>query len=291
MTPAKLRCREILETDIDAIGNLLTRGFVRRKREYWMRGLRHQSTRSLPSGVPRYGYLLENDGKPVGCLLLIYSNKVCDGETSIFCNLSSWYVDPLFRHNAPLLSSVAHRRKDVTYFNVTPRVSTWPILEAQGFLPYCRGLYLSIPVLSRTEPNLMVEKITLDRQSIEGLPEIELATLTRHAEYGCLSVVCHTSEGPLPFVFLPLPKRRGIVPMPVMQLGYCRSISDYVRCAGSLGRFLLWRGKPVVIFDANGPEAGLVGTYTESRGRKYFRGPLRPRLGDLTDTELVLYGL
>ena len=102
---------------------------------------------------------------------------------------------------------------------------------------------------------------------------------------------CHTPEGPLPFVLLPLPKRRGFIPMPGMQLGYCRSISDYVRCAASLGKFLLRRGKPVIILDANGPVAGLVGIYTELRGRKYFKGPLRPRLGDLADTELAIYGL
>jgi hypothetical protein len=35
--------------------------------------------------------------------------------------------------------------------------------------------------------------------------------------------------------------------------------------------------------------AGLTGFYTEKRGRKYFKGPHRPSLADLTDTELVLY--
>ena len=292
MTFAKVRCREISENDIDAIGDLLTRGFARRKREYWMRGLRYQSTRPLPSGVPRYGYFLEHEGKPVGCLLLIYSKKLCDGETSIFCNVSSWYVDPSFRNYASLLTMMAQRRKDVTYFNVTPDVSTWPIIEAQGFQPYCRGLYLSAPALSLTGGRGMtVEIIAPDRQFIEGLPDADLAMLTRHSEYGCLSLVCHTPEGPLPFILFRLPKRRGFIPMPGMQLGYCRSISDYVRCASSLGKFLLRRGKPVIILDANGPVAGLVGVYTESRGRKYFKGPLRPRLGDLADTELAIYGL
>src|SRR5450631_1557160 len=291
MPPVKLRCREISESDIDAIGTLLTRGFVRRTREYWMRGLGYQSTRSLPSGVPRYGYLLENEGTPVGCLLLIYLRKLHDGESSIFCNVSSWYVDPLFRNHAALLASMAQRRKDVTYFNVTPNVSTWPIIEAQGFVPYCRGLYFSVPALSRTGRGMKVEIVTLDTQFINGLPDTDLAMLKRHAEYGCLSLVCHTPEGPLPFIFLQLPKRRGFIPMPAMQLGYCRSVSDYVCHAGTLGRFLLRQGKPVVILDANGPVAGLVGAYTERRGRKYFKGPQWFRFGDLTDTELVIYGL
>ena len=82
MLAVKPRFREILESDLDAIGDLLTRGFVHRSREYWMRGLRHQGARSLPPGAPRYGYLLEHQGAPVGCLLLIYSTKIIDGEAA-----------------------------------------------------------------------------------------------------------------------------------------------------------------------------------------------------------------
>ena len=71
MLAVKPRIREILESDLEAVGDLLTRGFVHRSREYWLGGLRRQATRSLPSGVPRYGYLLENPKVPVGCLLMV----------------------------------------------------------------------------------------------------------------------------------------------------------------------------------------------------------------------------
>jgi hypothetical protein len=291
MGPPKLQCREILETDVDAIGDLLARGFVRRKRSYWMRGLRHQRERSLPSGVPRFGYLLEYNRVLVGCLLLIYSNKLYGSSTPIFCNVSSWYVEPQFRKYAPLLASIAQNRKDVSYFNVTPDASTWPILEAQGFRPYCRGVYISLPVLSRNGRGMKVDIVKSDRESIDGLPDTDLAILKHHAEYGGLSLVCHTSEGPLPFIFLPIPRRRRLIPVPAMQLGYCRRILDFSCCAGALGQFLLRQGRPIVVLDANGPVPGLVGTYTERRGRKYFKGPLQPRLGDLADTELFIYGL
>jgi hypothetical protein len=60
-----------------------------------------------------------------------------------------------------------------------------------------------------------------------------------------------------------------------MQLIYCRDVSDYVACAGPIGRFLLARGKVSVILDANEPVEGLFGRYTEARGRRYFRGPQR----------------
>jgi hypothetical protein len=291
MIAVKPRVREIQESDLDAVGDLLTRGFVHRKREYWMRGLHRQRTRPIPSQVPRYGYLLESEGVGVGCLLLIYASRIVDGKPALFCNVSSWYVDPAFRNYAALFASMTQKRKDVTYFNVTPATPTWPILEAQGYVAYCRGLHFSMPALSASGRGMTIEAVAPETPAVAGLTGGELALLRRHAEYGCLSLVCRSAESAFPFIFFPLRKRRGVIPLPAMQLGFCRSIDDYVRCAGAIGRYLLRHGKPVIIADANGPMAALPGIYTEARGRKYFRGPYRPRLGDLADTELAIFGM
>lgn len=75
-----------------------------------------------------------------------------------------------------------------------------------------------------------------------------------------------------------------------MQLIFCRSAAEYATCAGRIGRLLLRLGKVAVVVAGNGPVPGVAGLYTERRGRKYFKGPHPPRLADLTDTELVLYG-
>ena len=288
---AKPRIREIRETDLEAVGDLLTRGFGYRPRHYWMRGLQRQATRPVPVDAPRYGYMLEYEGAPVGCLLLIYSSRILAGQIVTRCNVSSWYVDPAFRNYAALFASMTQKRKDVTYFNVTPATHTWPILEAQGFEAYCRGRYFSVPVLSGGGRGTTVEAVGADTKGIEGLANADLEMLRRHAEYGCLSLVCHTGEGALPFIFFRLRKRRGIIPVPAMLLGYCNDVADYVRCAGALGRYLLRHGAPVVILDANGPVAGLTGVYREPGGRKYFKGPHRAALGDLADTELAIYGM
>jgi hypothetical protein len=263
MLAVKPHFREILEGDLDAIGELLTRGFVHRSREYWMRGLHHQGARSLPSGTPRYGYLLEHQGVPVGCLLLIYSSKIIDGESVICCNVSSWYVDPEFRNYAALFASMTQKRKEVTYFNVTPAVATWPILEAQGFVPYCRGLYFSVPALSRGGRGMTVEAVTQDTALVAGLTDAgltdaELAMLKRHAEYGCLSLVCRTAEEALPFIFFSLRKRRGIIPFPPCSsviaaasptTSNARVRSGAICCGGegrssSLTRTALWQACP-----------------------------------------------
>jgi hypothetical protein len=287
----KIRCREISAADLEAVADLLTRGFAGRSREYWTQGLRRQAAREVPDGYPRYGYMLHNDGLPVGVLLLLYTSRIDGGVPAILCNLSSWYVEPAFRNYAPMLTKIAQRHKEVTYFNISPATWTWPIIEAQGFNTYCSGLFFSIPALSRVAPGMTVETVSPDAGRIEGLSDGEVELLTRHARYGCLGLVCRTrGENPVPFILLPMRIRRGLFAPPAMQLIYCRDIAEYVQCAGAVGRALLRRGKFGVMLDANGPVPGVVGIYSGARGRKYFKGPHRPRLADLTDTELVLYG-
>jgi hypothetical protein len=287
----RIRCREIAVSDIDAIAELLTRGFVGRSRDYWMQGLRRQAGREVPQGYPRFGYMLDNEGAPVGVLLLLYSARSSGGEASIHCNLSSWYVEPAFRNYATMLTKIAQRHKEVTYLNISPATWTWPIIETQGFQPYCNGLFFSFPALSRAAPGMTVEIVPGDAKAVEGLVAGEVELLARHAAYGCLGLVCRTATGgAIPFILLPMRIRRGWIAPPAMQLIYCREMSEYIACAGAIGRFLLRRGKISVILDSNGRVPGLAGIYTEARGRKYFKGPHRPRLADLSDTELVVYG-
>jgi hypothetical protein len=291
VTPQKLRCREISAADLDSVAELLTRGFHGRSRDYWMQGLLRQASRDVPDGYPRFGYMLDLDGRAVGVLLLLYTARSDGGEPAIQCNLSSWYVDPAFRNYAPMLTKIAQRHKEVTYLNISPATWTWPIIEAQGFSSYCSGLFFSLPVLSRTAPGMTVEAISPDTRIIDGLSDLEAELLARHARYGCLSLVCRApGAAPIPFILLPMRIRRGWIAPPAMQLIYCRDIAEFVACAGSIGRTLLRHGKISVVLDANGPVAGLTGIFSRARGRKYFKGPHRPRLADLTDTELVLYG-
>jgi hypothetical protein len=152
-------------------------------------------------------------------------------------------------------------------------------------------LFFSVPALSRVGPGITVETVISDTRMIEGLSTGETELLIRHIHYGCLSLICRTASGDaLPFILLPMRIRRGWIAPPAMQLIYCRDIADYVQCAGAIGRLLIRHGKVSVLLDSNEAVPGLIGLYTEKRGRKYFKGPHRPRLADLTDTELVLYG-
>ncbi|CCD89738.1 conserved hypothetical protein; putative Acyl-CoA N-acyltransferases [Bradyrhizobium sp. ORS 285] len=285
-----IRCREIGDSDLDAVADLLARGFPQRTRRYWSDGLRRQATRAAPDGYPRYGYLLEHDGRAVGVLLLIYRDRGTASKPQIWCNLSSWYVEPGFRNYATMLTRIAQRLPEVTYVNISAARQTWPIIEAQGFRAYCKGLFFSMPAFSFAGIGARIEPMTEGAPPPYGIPSDEADLLIRHAQYGCLSVVVRSKSAAIPLVFQQVRIRQGRFALPAMQLVYCRNISDYIAYAGAVGRYLLPRGYVSVMIDANGPVAGLIGVYTERRGRKYIKGPQPPRLGDLSDTELPLYG-
>ena len=64
-----IRCRQIDESDLPAVAALLTRGFPNRNRQFWQHALDQLTQREPPPGLPKYGYLLETDGAPVGAIL------------------------------------------------------------------------------------------------------------------------------------------------------------------------------------------------------------------------------
>jgi hypothetical protein len=287
MSPPELRTRrrQIGSADIGAIIKLLTIG-LRPTPDFWVRGFQRLSEHPTPPEYPKYGYLLESQGTAVGVVLLIFSSIVVAGKATIRCSTSSWYVEPAFRPYAAMLRSLAMRHKDVTYFNITADRPTWPILEAQGFARYCDGEFVAVPALCTQSERCRVEMATHDISASLDLQSSEIELLLAHAEYGCLSVICSSGSSRHPFVFLPVwePLR-----VPKAHLAYCRDLEEFVRFAGPLGRFLAQRGFLLVSVDSNGPVKGLIGRYYDGLP-KYFKGPDRPRIGDLAYSERVIFG-
>jgi len=283
-----LRCRQINEADIDAVATLLTRGFPVHNRQFWLNALGQLTVHAPPPGLPKYGYLLESDGTVVGAILVICSKVRAHDTVATRCNLSSWYVEPPFRAYAPLLVSQALRYKDVTYTNVSSAPHTRPIIEAQGFSRYSDGIFLAVPALQGPFGDPAIEILDAQRQPRVEFDPCDQEILQQHAAHGCISLWCATPERAYPFVFRPR-LVRGFVPC--AQLIYCRDVSDLVRFAGPVGRVLARHGRPLVLIDANGPIPSLLGWFGRGRMPRYFKGPQRPRLGDLAYTEYALLGV
>lgn len=284
VTP-RIRCRMIAEADAPALAALLAQGFPERSSGYWRNAFEKLARRDAPEAYPRFGYLLEHEGAPVGVILMIFTKF---GEKHIRCNISSWYVEERYRGYASLLIAAAVRHKDVTYVNISPATHTWRVIEAQGFRRYCEGQMLTVPALSRWTANARVRAFDRRRDYGDALAAQERDVLMSHADHGCVALVVHEKKEAHPFVFLPRRVLRNFVP--TLQLVYCRDISEFQRFAGPLGRELLRQGHPSVLVDASESIPGLIGLYMRDRGPKYFKGPERPRLGDLAFSESVLFG-
>ena len=287
-TPPRARCRQIEDADLPAVTQLLAEGFPRRSRRFWERGLRRLSERTVPQDSPRYGVLLEAGDAVVGCLLLIVSEQAAGDTLVRRTNVSSWYVKPAYRVQASMLVSVAFRQKNTTFVNISPAPHTLPILEAQGYRRYAAGQVIAAPLFVRRHAGVRLVRFSPDDMGFgqADLPELEM--LRRHARAGCIVLLCRDGDRLEPFVFV----RRRIIRtiVPAAQLLWCRDMAAFERYAGTLGRHLLRLGRFAVSVDANGPMRGLPGVWRPGNAPKYFRGPDRPRLGDLADTELVYLG-
>ena len=281
----QILCREIVDSDVSDTTDLLVQGFPRRRRQYWLNGFLRLANHPRPRGSPKYGYVLECNGTLVGVILLITSSIRVGNTQTIRCNLSSWFVAPAFRAFSPLLISRATSSENVTYVNVSPAPHTWPIIETQGFSRYGNGQFFAVPALRA--PSSRTRVVEVDRTRDIPFGPFERDLLLAHSGYGCLSLWCSDAEGIYPFVFAPRMIKGTI---PCIQLIYCRGIGDYVRFARPLGWHFASRGRPLVIIDSNEPIPGLTGWYFENLMPKYFKGPERPRLGDLAYTEAALFG-
>jgi hypothetical protein len=289
----RVRARQIGDADIEAVVELLTRGFApRRTREYWQQGLDRMAARPPLEGAPKFGYLMESAGVPVGAILLIHAAMRTGTSWSIRCNVSSWYVEPAFRGQAPLLISQALKRRDITYVNMSPARHTRPIVEAQGFTRYSDGQYFALlmpsPFAKSRGTIVTADKIAAAEIAPGGLASHERDLLIDHARFGCISL-CACKDGiAYPFVFVPRILKRLV---PCVQLIYCRSVDDLADFSRPIGTFLAARGRNLILIDANGPIRGLMGKYVAGLAPKYFRGPAMPRLGDLAYTEAALFGM
>lgn len=282
-SPPKLLCRQITEADIPAVVRLLTRGFPSRPASHWDHALAVMAVRRVPPDCPRFGFVLASGDRLAGVVLLIFSEPPDAGAVPR-CFVSSWYVEDEFRAYASWLINRALGKKQAVYVNTSSAAHTRGTIAAQGFQCYAQGLYFSTAAFAKSGEPAKIDRVDA-RDTGDGRLS---ALLADHAGYGCISLICSAGGRTYPFVFL---KRR--IPKTILscaELIYCADITEFIRFARPLGRYLLREGLPVVMVGANGPLDGLPGLYFDGRLPKYFRGPEPPRIGDLAYSEEVLFG-
>jgi len=269
----RVRCRQIVENDLDDLADLLTEGFPVHDKSYWQKGFARLAGLPQLEDLPRFGHVLESGESLAGVLLTISSRR---GE-QIFSNVSGWYVRPGYRAHSAMLVLTATKLKHVIYVNASPAPHTWRTLEATGWKPYNFGRSAVLPLLDFRGGRI--------RTAIPAdLPEWTL--LEDHRGWGCISVVCEKDNVLSPFVFRP--RRIARSPLPLMELLYCRGTAEFERCGGALARYFLPRGYAGFLLD--GKVATFAAHHVPGKEPRFYKGPRAPALNDLAYTEKVIFG-
>jgi hypothetical protein len=153
-------------------------------------------------------------------------------------------------------------------------------------MPFAAGRTIAFPALSRNRTDARVQVVAPDTFPGPDLSRAEVDLLLDHLNWGCLSLICEAEGLRYPFVF-GLERRSG--KLPIAHLIYCRSISDLVRFAGPVGRFLLRRGYPVIKFHSDGPTRGIAGRHFGG-APKFRKGGVSVWPGDVAYSEQALFG-
>lgn len=278
-----MQIREIEAIDLPAVAALLKEGFPQRAPAYWDRALSVLESRSRVEGYPRYGFLLEVEGKSEGVMLLL-SARV---RGSVRSNLSSWYVREAHRKYATFMFQRTIKTRGGVYLNLSPSKVALPIAEAFGFKPYTAGTLL-IDARQTLSAGSGSKVGALTANKLAALPKLEDRELVEHhLAFGCDGLLLQDEQGAM--VALWRPKRlKRLVPAARFIAG---DPARLVAAAGPLMRALARRGVPLALIDAPHqfvPPPGVQAM--PERERRYFKGAQPPAPGDLLETEIALFG-
>jgi hypothetical protein len=264
--------------------DLLERGFPRRTRRDWEDGI--ERLRAFdPAAVNPIGHMLVRKNKPCGVLLTLRGQSVPPaGAPFKVTNLSSWYIEPEHRMLAPLMLRDIVRASGTVFTDLTPSDRVIPMLPAFGFQPLNRGISaVTLPVAAmKPTRHARVSNLT-DLPEGALLPTVR-TLLERHVQQGAIAGVLNVGAACHPLLFLP----RLLRGLPTAQLIYCDSNSAVVDNLGAIARFLLKRGKVVLLLDV--PLDGDVpGTHFPNRGMKFAKGGCFKGRTDYAGSELLFF--
>jgi len=122
--------RKVYAGDFETILPLLG-GFHNQKlkREDWQQLF----VRHWDSPEEHFGYCMLDGNKTVGFIGTVFSTQVIHGKAEKFCNLSSWYVMPEYRHESLAVLFPVLGLKDFTLTNFTANQHIASMMRGFGF--------------------------------------------------------------------------------------------------------------------------------------------------------------
>jgi hypothetical protein len=266
---------------------LLQQGFPHRSSKFWEDRVRRISSYNRHSGESSIGKLLLAAGKPVGIALeIVDQSRLADGKLHKIVNLSSWYVDPTYRHQAALMLRDLVREEDVVYTDLTPSDRVVPMLPLLGFKPLNSGIAaVALPSVAFGSAG-GAEVVSLAEAKPGAISPETRSRLERNIEAGAIGAVLTGDNVSCPLLFVPRKLRR----VPVAQLIYCEDNALLGRCLSPIARYLMKKGKLGLVIDIPLNHRA-PGIHFLRRGLKFAKGGCFDNRTDYAGSELLIVGL
>lgn len=267
---------------------LLATGFPNRSHDYWAAALSAIDCfgGNRAAQVPA-GYLWMDRSNPTGVMLTPASMRSqSDGTAQRIVNLASWYVEPAARWKAPLMLRSVMQQHEAVYTDLSPTEPVQKMLTAFGFKQVTRGVSLNL---------LAVEAITGRTSSrVQDLGAVPAGAIKRetrdlllqHRPFNCAAAAFKDGDSWCAMLF----KLRRVRGVPAAVLAYCESNAAFYRNLGHIARYLLRKGRLVLVVDVP-LTSNATGFLQTEKHTKFVRGTVTADVTDHAGSELVLFGV
>lgn len=244
--------RPITRTDVDAVVGLL--------RSEHMAALSEERVRAIvlhdwAVDRPNYGFLLEADGRVVGCILGAYSIRQIRGRLERFCNLGTWYVEPGFRGYSLPLSWALNQQPGYTLTSLTPNPTSEALFRRGRYNVLASECHLFVPGRGARGTRAFGARVTGNARTIErALDPIDLQILRDHRPYQCRHFLM-TVRGEDSYLYVVTRRWKFSPRVPVTEILYASNKALATRFFERLKIGILLRDRSLVL----GTERRLLG--------------------------------
>jgi hypothetical protein len=153
------------------------------------------------SGQDHTGYALTDNGKLVGVLGMIFSERQLAGKTLPVCNLHTWMVKPEYRGHSLLLMRAPLKYKNHVVIDLSPTEGVQKISAKLGFKALDSTLCALLPTVLPVHENAIQACQQIDLLTSRILSPVDRQLFLDHSQAHMNHMVLETEEGPLYVIY------------------------------------------------------------------------------------------
>jgi predicted N-acetyltransferase YhbS len=175
--------RPILRADVDSVVALLRAEFLS---NLTVEHVTQLVLHDWPLERPNYGYMMVDNGRIVGCILAVYSEREIKGRAEWFCNLGTWYVEPAFRaYGIALTLEFRKQHRPTTYTALTPNPVSQASFRRFGYKTLADEYHVFMPGRRAPGSRMFGARVIGDPDAIEPeLDAVDRRILRDHRPFG-----------------------------------------------------------------------------------------------------------